>query len=78
MVECRNFRMWNMSLSQLFGKTPKIEWICGRCDSYNESRLLVKAVQCGRPYARCECCDETNYIPIHYNYGDEKEDDEWW
>lgn len=75
MVQCRDFRMWSMSLSQLFGRTPKIEWICGQCGGYNESRLYVKAVQCGRPYARCECCDETNYIPIHYKC--EEDNNEW-
>lgn len=69
MVMCKNFNMWNMSISQLFGKTPKIKFICGECDAYNEIRLSVAAVECHRPYAKCNCCDEINYIPISYNGG---------
>ena len=41
MVECKDFYMWNMSISQLFGYTPKINFICGKCDSFNEDRIPI-------------------------------------
>lgn len=70
MVECYSFNMWNMSLSQFFGKTPKINYICGKCRHYNEGRMSVRQVEIGDPYLICNCCGTVNYIPIHYKQGD--------
>ena len=49
MVECKNFNMWSMSISQLFGYSPKINFICGKCDSYNETRIPIAAIKLDRP-----------------------------
>lgn len=67
MVECKNFNMWSMSLSQLFGYSPKINFICGNCDSYNEARIPIAAIKLDKPYVKCKNCEEINYIPIEIN-----------
>lgn len=59
--------MWNMSISQLFGYTPKINFICGECDSFNEDRIPIAAVKLNRPYIKYLNCGEINYIPIQFN-----------
>ena len=67
MVKCKSFSMWSMSLSQLFGYSPKINFICGKCDSYNEERISMQAIILKRPYVKCKNCNEINYIPIEMN-----------
>lgn len=67
MVKCKSFSMWSMSLSQLFGYSPKINFICGKCDSYNEERIPMQAIILERPYVKCKNCNEINYIPIKMN-----------
>lgn len=49
MVECHSFNMWSMSLSQLFGKTPKVTYKCGKCLHYNEGRMSIRQVEVGDP-----------------------------
>lgn len=77
MVECYSFNMWSMSLSQLFGKTPKVTYRCGKCLHYNEGRMSVHQVEAGDPYLICQCCGEVNYIPIKYGCDDNYDSDEW-
>jgi hypothetical protein len=60
MVKVKNLQMFNLSLSMLFGKSPKIHYICGKCNSYNETRISVCAVELGRPYVTCSHCGEIN------------------
>ena len=50
MVECHSFNMWSMSLAQIFGKTPKVSYICGECGHYNDGRMSVRQVEWGDPY----------------------------
>jgi uncharacterized Zn finger protein len=57
MVTVKSLQMLNLSLTMLFGKSPKIHYICGKCDSYNEARISVKM---GRPYVTCSHCGEVN------------------
>ena len=66
-VQCKDFNMWTMSLSQFFGKTPLIRFICGACGHYSEGRISVAQVRAGDPYIKCNYCDEINYIPIQYS-----------
>ena len=70
MYECKNFEMYTMSFSQLFGKTPKIKFICGNCEMYDSGRLDVEAVKWGKPFIRCSHCGAENYIPIKYRNED--------
>lgn len=74
MVECSGFNMWSMSIAQLFGKTPKVSYICGRCGHYNEGRMSMRQVEWGDPYLICNCCGEANHIPIHLTSGDDFDD----
>lgn len=74
MVECRDFNMWNMSLSMLIGKSPKVSFLCGKCDGFNEGRIPMGAVRCGRPWLTCMHCGETNYIPVQIGVDDEEDD----
>ena len=67
MVKCNNFEMWNMSLNQLFGKTPLVKFICGQCGHYSEGRMSVSQVRAGDPYLACDYCGTINYIPIEYS-----------
>lgn len=60
MVKVKDLEMWNLSLSMLFGKSPKIKYICGKCNRYNETRISTSAVEMGYPYVICLYCGETN------------------
>jgi phage FluMu protein Com len=60
MVKVKDLSMWNLSLSMLFGKSPKIRYICGKCNMYNETRISTTAVELGRPYVKCSHCGEIN------------------
>lgn len=60
MVNVKALEMWNVSLSMLVNKSPKIKYICGKCRSYNTTRISLTAVKLGRPYVICECCGEIN------------------
>lgn len=60
MVHVRKLQMWNMSISMLVGKSPKIKYICDKCDSYNETRISINSVKAGKPYVLCGYCGEIN------------------
>lgn len=60
MVKVRKLEMWSMSLSMLANKSPKIEYICGKCGGYNETRISLTAIKNGKPYAICSHCGEVN------------------
>lgn len=60
MVNVRKLEMWNMSLSMLVGKSPKIKFLCGKCGSYNATRISLDAVKNGAPYVVCKNCGEIN------------------
>lgn len=60
MVNVRDLEMWNMSLSMLVNKSPKIKYICGNCGSYNETRISLNAVKRNKPYVVCSYCGEIN------------------
>ena len=60
MVKVKRLEMWNMSVAMIFGKSPKIKYICGKCNCYNEARIPVDAVKMGRPYVICNHCGEVN------------------
>jgi len=64
MYTCKRFEMYNMSLSTLFGKSPKISYICEKCNYYNETRISIRAIKSGSPYTQCKTCGAINRIPI--------------
>lgn len=73
MVRCKTFEMWSMSISQFFGKTPLVKFICGHCNHYSEGRMSVSQVRAGDPYLACKCCGTVNYIPIEYSNPDDSD-----
>lgn len=70
-VECENFCMFNMSVATLFGKTPKIKYLCGKCGRYNTGRLDIAEVYWEVPFIDCKYCGATNRIPITFSEEDE-------
>ena len=60
MVKVRELEMWNISLSMLLNKSPKIRYICGKCGSYNETRIPLATVRFKKPYVVCSYCGEIN------------------
>lgn len=60
MVNVKKLEMWNMSLSMLVGKSPKIKYVCGKCGFYNETRIPVVAIKMRKPYVVCSHCGEIN------------------
>ncbi|MBY0755045.1 peptidoglycan-binding protein [Clostridium sardiniense] len=64
MVNVRDLEMWNKSLSMLFNKSPKIKYICGKCGSYNETRISLTAIKLNRPHVICGYCGEINNTGI--------------
>lgn len=60
MVNVKKLQTWNMSISMLVGKSPKIKYICGKCSSYNETRISINSIKLGRPYVLCGYCGEIN------------------
>ena len=63
-VKCRKFQCWTMSIAQLFGRTPKIEFICGECGKYNSKRAYTDNCYNGVELT-CDSCGTINELPIH-------------
>ncbi|OPD28836.1 peptidoglycan-binding protein [Clostridium botulinum] len=60
MVDVKALKMWSISISMLGGKSPKIKYLCGKCGSYNTTRISLDAVNAGNPYVVCAYCGEIN------------------
>lgn len=60
MVNVKALEMWNMSISMLAGKSPKIRYKCGKCRRYNSTRISLQAVKAGNPYVVCAHCGTVN------------------
>lgn len=65
MVKCRNFEMWEMSLSMMFGRSPKVNFRCGKCGNWSSGRGNIENVnRNGGLLIPCSHCGETNKIPV--------------
>lgn len=63
-IQVKDFDGWNMSISTLWGKSPKITMVCGKC-SYTFSRRFESIdFRIGYPKAMCPNCRTINYVPI--------------
>lgn len=62
-VKCRKFQCYTMSIAQLFGRTPKVEFICGECRKYNAKRAYTANCYNGVELA-CDSCGTLNELPI--------------
>lgn len=60
MVNVKDMSVWNVSISMIIGISPKIEYICGKCGSYNTARISMESIKIGKPYVVCKLCYEIN------------------
>lgn len=63
-VTCKDLSCWNMSISMLFGKTPKVGILCGNCGKYFSHRFDTNECIRKTPRVFCPYCDTINKIPI--------------
>lgn len=65
-VKVKGFETWNMSVSFLFGVTPKVTMICGECSYVFSKRFRQIDFQYLRKYpqAICPACSVTDYVPL--------------
>lgn len=60
MVNVKKLEMWNTSISTLINVSPKIKYLCGKCGSYNATRISLDAIKNNAPYVVCKSCGEIN------------------
>lgn len=65
-VKAKSYNGWNTSISMLFGKSPKINILCGECFSYFSVRFTPSDFSCGSPRAFCTNCGTRNIVSITY------------
>jgi hypothetical protein len=64
MVTCKQAEMFTMSVSMLFGMSPKVVFQCGACGNWSSGRGNTATVnRNGGLLIPCNCCGETNKIP---------------
>jgi hypothetical protein len=64
MVRCKQAEMYTMSVSMLFGMSPKVRFQCGSCGRWSIGRGNIQYInRNGGLYIPCQCCGETNKIP---------------
>lgn len=62
-----DFQMWNTSISMLWGKSPKVNMLCGNCHYSFSKRFEPIDFKNGYPKALCPNCSKVNYVPITVN-----------
>ena len=67
MVRVKYLSMKNTSISMLFGKSPKITYVCGKCNCVNQSRISIDSIYLGKPYVKCEFCGEINDTGLEFD-----------
>lgn len=55
---------WNMSVSMLFGRSPKFDIRCGNCKRWFSRRFNLDDFP--DPVAKCPQCKAMNVVPIKY------------
>ena len=65
-VRVKAYESWNMSVSQFFGKSPRVDMICGNCHYGFSKRFNVIDFDHGFPQAICPSCRKVNYVPMTY------------
>jgi DNA-directed RNA polymerase subunit RPC12/RpoP len=56
--------MWNTSITTLWGKSPKVEMICGKCSYHFSKRFDLIEFKVGYPRVICPYCNTLNSVPI--------------
>lgn len=60
MVTAKSVQGWNMSVSQIFGYTPKLLVVCGKCSH----QFYTRTPMVSYPTCVCPSCSELNQLPI--------------
>ncbi len=63
-IMCYDMEVWSMSLSMLFGKSPKVKIICGNCKSYFSRKFDLHEMTGSAVRTTCPSCRVINKIPI--------------
>lgn len=63
-IPVKYYEMWNMSISTLWGKSPKVKMVCGKCSCSFSRRFKPIDFQNGFPNTLCPCCNTLNSVPI--------------
>ena len=64
-IFCKQFNMWNMSLSTFFNISPKVNAICGKCGQTFSKRFSMEQFDYQKfPTITCPYCHTKNKIPI--------------
>lgn len=64
-VNAKSVECWQMSLMQLFGKTPKVDIVCGNCSYEFARRFDVSECRGQNPITECPRCSVKNRLHIH-------------
>lgn len=65
LVNAKSVEGWQMSLMQLFGKTPKVTIVCGNCSYEFARRFDVSECKGQHPIAECPKCSAKNKLRIY-------------
>lgn len=63
-IQVKSFEMWNMSIAMMWGKTPKVNMVCGDCSYHFSRRFGVEDFLNEYPKTLCPYCETVNYVPI--------------
>lgn len=63
-IQVKYFEMWNTSITMLWGKSPKVNMVCGKCHFHFSKRFEPFDFRSGYPKVMCPSCHTVNYVPI--------------
>lgn len=64
-VKAKDVEGWNMSISMLFGTSPKFHIQCGKCLRWFSRRFDMDDFP--HPITKCPYCRTANEVPLKYN-----------
>lgn len=67
MVRVAYLHLLNMSISMLWGQSPKITYQCGCCGCVDTTRIPLDAIELGAPYIKCPYCGTINDTGLSFD-----------
>lgn len=64
-VRVSSYECWDTSISLLWGKTPKVNMVCGKCKYHFSTIFSPIDFRKGHPQIMCPSCKTINYVPIY-------------